>query len=299
MQGRTFRDTTNFFSIDYGDVIEIGGMRLLVRGHAREWRFGLDEPKFWVKNVVDEATGSRKIVKLAFEEVFETSLGGRRVRRFRSPEKEAEILGFVGDHPSFMHGRAVRDAAGNVVRVLDIIRGTTLYQHLEGIAGDHEAYFHETLPGVLERLVEAIAAIGMLHRSGFRHGDIRNDHLFVEDGTGRYRWIDFDYDYEPGQDPWVIDVYGLGNILIHSVGKGFHDVGRIRSSPEVYGDLGDHVTPADVSILERRRFINLRKLFPYVPERLNALLLRFSAGSERPIRDVDELLDALGDVREG
>ena len=53
---RVFTDTTNFFAIDYGDIIEVEGRRYLIKGHEREDRFGLDEPKFWVKKGVDMET---------------------------------------------------------------------------------------------------------------------------------------------------------------------------------------------------------------------------------------------------
>ncbi|MFA4917085.1 MAG: hypothetical protein WC560_10495, partial [Syntrophales bacterium] len=61
MNERVFKDTTDFCSIDYGDIIQIGNKRFLVIGHERESRFGMDEPKFWVKKVVNTETGEKKI----------------------------------------------------------------------------------------------------------------------------------------------------------------------------------------------------------------------------------------------
>jgi hypothetical protein len=46
---KQFTDTTDFFSIDSGDEILVGGKRFVVLGHERERRFGLEDPKFWVK----------------------------------------------------------------------------------------------------------------------------------------------------------------------------------------------------------------------------------------------------------
>ena len=75
MEGRLITDTTEIFSIDYGDVLQIGERRYSVTGHEREFRFGLEDPKFWVKRAVDTETGEKKIIKLAFFESFETSFG--------------------------------------------------------------------------------------------------------------------------------------------------------------------------------------------------------------------------------
>ncbi|MEZ4602250.1 MAG: hypothetical protein R2861_02215 [Desulfobacterales bacterium] len=92
MKERIFTDTSNFFGIDYGDIIYVGGKRFLIKGHEREERFGLDEPKFWVKKAVDLETGERKIIKLSFFESFETRIGHVRIPCFRHPDKEARVL---------------------------------------------------------------------------------------------------------------------------------------------------------------------------------------------------------------
>jgi hypothetical protein len=53
-----FEDTTQFMSIDVGDVMRLSGNDYLVIGHAREGRFGIDDqPKFWVKTCLDLETG--------------------------------------------------------------------------------------------------------------------------------------------------------------------------------------------------------------------------------------------------
>ena len=122
MEERIVTDTTNFISIDYGDVILIDQKRYKVTGHEREGRFGMeDDPKFWVKKAVDLETGQKKIVKLSFFESFETSLGGIKITRFRNPDKEGNVLNLVKNHPYFMHGTVHRDSKGNNIRVLDIV----------------------------------------------------------------------------------------------------------------------------------------------------------------------------------
>ena len=88
MEGRLFTDTTEIFSIDYGDVIQIGEKRFTVIGHEHERRFGMEDPKFWVKRAIDSDTGEKKILKLSFLESFETHFGKVSVRCFRNPKKK-------------------------------------------------------------------------------------------------------------------------------------------------------------------------------------------------------------------
>jgi hypothetical protein len=95
-----FEDTSAFMSIDTGNALRLDGNDYLVRGHAREGRFGLDEqPKFWVKTVIDLTTGERKIVKLVFHQTFNSRIGSTVVTFVRSPQKESEILRRMRGHP--------------------------------------------------------------------------------------------------------------------------------------------------------------------------------------------------------
>ena len=293
MGGRWITDTSEFFSIDFGDVVQLGPKRFQITGHERERRFGMDEPKFWVKTAVDLDTGEKKILKLSFLESFETSLGGVKIRCFRNPEKEGDILELVRDHPLFMQGTSYRDEKGNNVRVLDIVRGSNLFVHLDSITVNYETYFQTVLPGILRKLLKAFEAIRFLHIHGFKHGDIRNDHLMMERETGNYVWIDFDYDYEASENPFGLDIFGLGNILLYTVGKGFHNLDRIMKDRVAYGDLVDHVKPSDFSILDKWRLVNLRKVYPCIPVMLNDVLLHFSRGAEVYYEFVEEIIEDL------
>jgi hypothetical protein len=290
---RIFTDTSNFFSISSGDIIDVGNRRYLVKGEQKEARFGIEDPKFWVKNAVDLDTQERKILKLYFSETFITNLGGVKINCFRNPWKEGDILKLVQGNPSFMQGHTFTDTADNPVRVLDIVRGTNFLHYLDQFRLPHKAYFWTILPDILERLVEAFQAIGHLHRNGFRHGDIRNDHLFVNQGRRHYVWIDFDYDFELMENPFSLDLFGLGNILINAVGKGFHELYLIRNDPYMYKDLIDHLSSEDFSLLHKSRLVNLRKLYPYIPTMLNNVLLHFSSGAHVFYESVDEITEDI------
>ena len=54
----------------------VDGILYRVTGHERERRFGMEEPKFWVKRAVEVDSGVKKIIKLAFFETFNLTLGG-------------------------------------------------------------------------------------------------------------------------------------------------------------------------------------------------------------------------------
>ena len=284
-------DTTQLFSIDDGDVIMVGNQCYKVIGHERETRFGLDEPKLWVKRVIDLETGKKKIMKLSFFESFETMIGTVPVRRFRSPAKEAEILKVVKNHPNFMQGISYKDDKSNIIRILDIIRGPDFYNYIDSFNLGYQEYFQRALPQILKNLVRAFEAIRFLHLNGYRHGDIRNDHLLIENQTGKYMWIDFDYEYETGENPFGLDILGIGNILIYAVGKGFHTKHLIQSGEGIYSRLRNDMVEADYAIIHRSRFVNLIKLFPIIPKPLNDILMHFSRGSGVYYEVVDEVIE--------
>jgi hypothetical protein len=276
LEGRIITDTTDIFSVEYGDVLQVGGKCYRVTGHEREARFGMDEPKFWVKRVADLETGEKKIIKLSFLEEFDTVIGGVKIRCFRNPLKEARVLEMVRDHPYFMHGTAHRDSKGNIVRILDIVPGTNFFRYMDSLNMPYDTYFNDLLPDILRRVARAFEAIRFLHGHELKHGDIRNDHIIVERHSGNYVWIDFDYDYNAPENPFGLDLFGLGNILTHAVGKGFHTIHMISQDPETYGTLKNQIDAGDFSLIFKERFINLRKLYPKIPKPLNDILMHFS-----------------------
>jgi len=287
-------DTTDFFAIEAGDVIVLGDREFEVTGNEKERRFGIEDPKFWVKRVIERETGERKLVKLTYFEEFVTSIGGAKINCFRSPEKEGKILELVNGHPDFMQGEVFWDSKNNNIRVLDIVRGTNFLLFMEKYSRmPHEKYFFEVFPEILKKLIKAFEGIRYLHINGHKHGDIRNDHIIVERKTGNYVWIDFDYNYDSPENPYSMDLFGIGNIILYAVGKGFHDLYMLKNDTYTYGDFFDHVEDSDVSLLDKNRFVNLRKLYPYIPRMLNDVLLHFSKGTPIYYEFIDEILDAL------
>ncbi len=286
--GRLVTDTTDFTSIDYGDVIRLGDRHYMVLRDEAERRFGLEDFKFWVKRCKCLETGKSAILKLVFHEEFTQHIGPMSFRSFRSEAKEARILDLVKDDPRFMHGFSLYDEAENLVRVLEVIRGKRLDVVIDNLPGDHLEYFETRLLDMLELFIVACEAIGFLHANGERHGDVRRDHIWVETRTGKVRWIDFDYAFEAHANPFALDLFGLGNALLFVVGKQIY-------TPPLFQDMegADSIVPEDFSVVIRNRLVNLRRLFPYIPKKLNNVLMHFSAGAEVYYDSVDEFLDDL------
>ena len=288
-------DTTDFFRVEYDDVVILDGRPYLIRHNAKEQRFGLeDEVKFWVKRAIDLEDGSLKIMKLVFYERFMSHIGDIEFERFRSPKKEARILNLVSGHKNFMHGYSIRDEKGNLIRILDFIKGRTLATHVENMAMDHEAYSHECFPGILEHFFECVQSIRFLHENGERHGDLRRDHILIDRETGNYRWIDFDFNYRHRENIYGFDLFGLGNILVFLAGMG--DVLLPDLKREVHPCLNT-LSDADLNLIFNHRVVNLKKVYPYISEPLNRTLMHFSRGANWFYENTVQLLDDLEEVK--
>jgi len=295
-QPRIVTDTSDFFRVDYDDVLMLGETPYFIRNYEREGRFGIDEePKFWVRRALDLLTGRMKIIKFVFREEFKARIGDIVYDCVRSPKKEARILDLVRGHPNFMQGYWAQDVAGNIVRVVDYIPGKTLADYVLGLGKGHRDYFSNHFPSVLDEYREVVSAIKFLHDNGEKHGDIRRDHIIKEREAGRCVWIDFDYNYHFSERIYGYDLYGLGNILVYLVGRG--DV-TVQSLREDKAPLTTGLGEEDMNIIFRNRVVNLRKVYPYVPETLNYILMHFSAGAEVFYDDTRQLLSDLQEARE-
>jgi hypothetical protein len=192
-----------------------------------------------------------------------------------------------------MHGTVHRDSKGNNMRLIEPVKGPNFFVYIGSMDVDHKTYFDNILPEVLKKIVKAFEAIRFLHVNGYKHGDIRNDHIIVEESTGNYVWIDFDYDFSTSENPLSLDIFGMGNILLNAVGKGFHNLDMIRDDKGTYGDLIDRVEKNVFSIFNKRRLMNLKKIYDYIPVPLNNMLIHFSRGAEIFYETTDEIIEDL------
>ena len=289
-----YQDTSDFTRIDYGDIIHVDNRYFLVVGYTQEGRFGIDEqPKQWVPKVYDLESGERNILKLVFHETFTLLLGKLKITCYRSPEKEARILDLVNGNPMFMQGYSSLDEAGNLVRVLDIIRGTRLDTAIGRIPGSYDNYMENHVENILRRFLKSVEGIQLLHSYGFKHGDIRRDHIFIDREDGQYRWIDFDYDFYLPERPVALDLTGLGNILLYILGrKNFRPI-DVLQDPEMGEKTLETLNVNDLSLLAQDRIFNLKKLKPTLPKCFNDILLHFSAGTSVMYDSASEFYDDL------
>jgi hypothetical protein len=292
---KVVRDTSEFFHIDYNDVVVLDRTPYLMRNYEREGRFGLeDEPKYWVRRAVDLTTGKIKVVKLVFDEAIEAKVGGITFHCVRSPYKEAAVLDLTRGHDSFMQGFSIRDVAGNTVRILDFIPGIRFDEFVIKRCRDHEAYYHTELAGLLAVYAELVAAIGLLHDHGYKHGDIRRDHILLDPPGATWRWIDFDFDYVAEANPFGYDLFGLGNILIFLVGGGDVTTQVLARADD---PALDRLTTDDLNIVFNHRVADLQKVYPYIDDSLAYVLRHFSQGADVFYEDTRQLLADLAEVR--
>jgi len=89
-------------------------------------------------------------------------------------------------------------------------------------------------------------------------------------------------------------LFGLGNVLIYLVGKGDLLLPELRRrDPERLLRL----TEGDMNIVFHNRLANLKKVFAYIPDSLNRILMHFSMGANWFYEETPQLLQDLHQAR--
>jgi len=281
-------DTSDWMRINRGDVIRLDDSDYVVRGNMREPRFGIDDqPKYWVFSAVELSTGKEKIIKTVFHEEFYAHIGILKIKCYRNPDKEGKVLDLVRNDDRFMQGYTVYDEKGNNVRVIDYIQGTSLFNYIPSINLTHEEYFYNVLPDIMHKLYESFLAILYLHQNGFCHGDIRNDHIFIETKSGKYRWIDFDL----MQDVSDFDLWSFSNIIGYAVAKGIKTFDSVLKGNEFSDEIKNSLRREDGSAFYNYRILNLKKIYPYIPDHLDSILRHFTIKPDKYYRDSNEFCE--------
>jgi hypothetical protein len=128
----------------------------------------------------------------------------------------------------------------------------------------------------VREFLECARAIAFLHQGGFRHGDIRRDHIYVEYETGLFRWIDFDYDFYLPERPFALDLLELGNLLMFLIARGDCRGRDFIDHHHIEEAVLSTISADDYSLLAKSRIVNLQKIFPYIPTELNQICMHFS-----------------------
>jgi hypothetical protein len=89
-------------------------------------------------------------------------------------------------------------------------------------------------------------------------------------------------------------MFGLGNVFMYLAGKGDVLIADIikANNPTVSG-LSDE----DMNIVFNNRVANLKKIYPYIPDSLNRILMHFSRGANMFYDNTVQLLDDLNEFR--
>ena len=95
-------------------------------------------------------------------------------------------------------------------------------------------------------------------------------------GREDQRWIDFDFNYRHQENIYGYDLFGIGNVLVFLAGMGDVLVPELKRQ--------DHpalqaLRQENVNIVFHNRVANLKKIYPYIPENLNRVLIHFSNDS--------------------
>ncbi len=289
----TTDDASEFLDISRGTVLDLEGEHYFIMGNMLEGRFSLEEyQKYWVKSAIELSTGRKKIIKWEFNEEFIFTIGNLDIRCYRSAEKETRVLALVEGNSHFMQGKTVCDAKGNRVKIIDFIYGESLYDYLQNLELDHEKYFFDIFPSVFNKLIKSIEAISFLHDNQLCHGDIRNDHLLMDANSDSYRWIDFDLN----QDYSDFDVWSIGNILLFAAGMGEYTFQRLSRDQKYPEKVIRSLSTGDASAFFKHRIMNLKKIFPYIPAKLNNIFMNFSVNTTVFYNTVSQILDDIHEV---
>lgn len=287
---RIVTDCPDFMNINGGDVYRIERQDFFILGDTYELRFGIgDQPKYWAKHAIDLTNGAHKIIKFIFYEEFVAHIGPLRIRCYRSPEKESEILNLVRGDKRFMQGITMQDQGGHTIRVIDFIKGKPLYAYIFDCELSHKTYYYQQVPWILKNILKSMEAIKFLHDNKQCHGDIRNDHIIIERETNQFRWIDFDLT----QNYLDFDLWSIGNILNFILGKGIKTFYEVRRSNQYSQSIKDSLNSADAAAFYKYRIMNLKKLFPYISDKLSDILLHFTLNSNRFYENIENIIDDL------
>ena len=294
-QPRILENTANVFNIASGDVLRLAGDDYFVFGDAKEGRFGLDdEPKPWVKYAFDLTEGNKKVIKLVFDESFSTRIGLFLIKAKRSAQKEADFLDVVQGHPHFMQGISLWDKGRNLVRIIDFIQGVSLFNFILDLRLDHQTYYRDVFPTLFANLIACIEGMRFVSKTGLHHGDIRNDHILIESKTNCYKWIDFDYSVTHSD----FDLWSIGNLIIFAAAGGLLLHRDIAEHPGKYPLCKERITSDDCSLYHKYRVANVKKVYPYISEKLNRFCMRYSQGALSLFDGYAPLIEELRGVQQ-
>jgi hypothetical protein len=95
--------------------------------------------------------------------------------------------------------------------------------------------------------------------------------------------------FDPQGSFAAFDVWSFGNILQFVLGMGPTTFHQIHTGGEFSSAVIASLKSTDAGAFHHHRLMNLKRIYPYISERLNAVLERFSMGADDYYWTVDEL----------
>jgi hypothetical protein len=90
-------------------------------------------------------------------------------------------------------------------------------------------------------------------------------------------------------------IFGLGNILVYLAGRGDVTVQNLKQNNSPAYNLLFH---EDVNIIFNNRLVNLKKVYPYIPDSLNLVMMHFSLVANVFYEDTLQFLSELQEAKE-
>ncbi len=150
--------------------------------------------------------------------------------------------------------------------------------------------FSNAMPAIGRRLVFLATVVALLLRAPASTAQIPRIEEPVTTAFGTY--VPPQVEVAPDA-AWYVVEPGMGNVINMVLGKGIHTVHDIKKSPGNYPHLTTAIEENDTVLLHKIRVANLRKLYPYIPAKLNAILMRFSADATNFYTDIDNQVNDL------
>ena len=187
------------------------------------------------------------------------------------------------DH--FVNGQTFEDSKGNIVNIFEHIEGETLHEVIQGIKVGHREYFKDHFPDLALKLLDLARALQELHeRLKITHSDIHLKNIIIQDGTRKPFLIDYDF---PIMSERYSDIEELGLSLLDlalksTCAEGSHTLYDFPKLEFTGGELWDEEV-----------ILNARKIYSYIPEDINNILLRFADDCENRYKTASEFADDL------
>lgn len=211
---------------------------------------------------------------------------------------ERDFFAKVPSHDNIVRGYSLVDESGDILIVTEFTEGEKLQDYLSEFGVDHKRYFLESFPEILNNFMGAIRGVEHIVKNGF-YNEFAIYHIWIDKKTGRYILFDFDLPstelskLQALKDLESSTISNIGGSLCEIVAPlGIYEYEAVHDEEMYFDELG--ITDADFN--EYNLLVDLQKVYPYIPDELNKILLRFGRDASNPYTSISELYSDLESV---